>query len=664
MQLKTSFFNKTLFCKNLSRFWPLWGMASFVGSLFPLALLMQVLRRENGTLFDSPLELTQLYYTAAVYAVPIISLLYAVLCAMLVWNYLYNARSVGAMHTLPIRREGLFFTTYLSGLAMMLIPYAFVGALCVLISLITRAFSLTALLTTVGIVLADSFFYFSSATLAAFITGNLFALPALYFLLHFLAVLLDWVISVFAGGFIYGLETSYSGAAEWLSPTVYLCSRIDVNVAYKTTADMISYTSIPASVSISRLSIVGIYALVGAVLLGIAWLLYRSRRSESAGDVIAVGWLKPVFRYGAAGLSALLFGLLLYELFWQQFQSGTLFDTVPMLVCMAVAGAIGYYAASMLLEKSLKVFRRSWLGLGAVVAVCAALCLALHLDVFGVAAKVPASGTFTQISLYTANNSYTLRAGEDDALIEQVRAVHQAIVEDRDYILRTVDDMEYAAPLGEDTEETAWGQFCLTYFLSNGRTVERRYYSLPLTESRMKQEGTYDALLDALVNDKAMMQKRLRAGDPRYTVDGGTFSLYASDSSFDLNAQEAAAILAAVRQDMQNGTWGHYDWFDSDEGDEYAMYLELSFRYEDTDQSGNPYSSSDWLSVRVRLGMTNTIDCLQELGLVTESQLVTNRQLDPEYYEDESAGTYHDPGVSGAGELGTFAVTAEGTEVG
>ena len=33
-------------------------------------------------------------------AVPVINLVYAALCAMAVWSYLYNARSVGLMHTL------------------------------------------------------------------------------------------------------------------------------------------------------------------------------------------------------------------------------------------------------------------------------------------------------------------------------------------------------------------------------------------------------------------------------------------------------------------------------------------------------------------------------------------------------------------------------------
>ena len=32
MQSKTSYFNATLFRKNLTRFWPLWGLASFIGA--------------------------------------------------------------------------------------------------------------------------------------------------------------------------------------------------------------------------------------------------------------------------------------------------------------------------------------------------------------------------------------------------------------------------------------------------------------------------------------------------------------------------------------------------------------------------------------------------------------------------------------------------------
>ena len=42
MLSKTSYFNATLFRRNLTRFWPLWGLASFIGALFPLAVLLDM----------------------------------------------------------------------------------------------------------------------------------------------------------------------------------------------------------------------------------------------------------------------------------------------------------------------------------------------------------------------------------------------------------------------------------------------------------------------------------------------------------------------------------------------------------------------------------------------------------------------------------------------
>ena len=199
MQSRTSFFNGTLLRKNLTRFWPLWGMASFVGALFPLALVMELLRNRHFEL--TQIDLAGAYYSVASDVVPVLSLIYAVLCAMAVWNYLYGARSVSMMHAMPIRREGLLATGFLSGMAMMLIPYGVTGGLCVLVSLVTGAFSLKALLVTVLVVLGESFFYFATATFAAFLTGNLFAMPAIYLVLHFLEVILDSLFSMLAQGF-------------------------------------------------------------------------------------------------------------------------------------------------------------------------------------------------------------------------------------------------------------------------------------------------------------------------------------------------------------------------------------------------------------------------------------------------------------------------------
>ena len=622
MQSRTSFFNITLFRKNLTRFWPLWGMASFAGALFPLALLLQLMRRENFYMWNDPLSFTEMYYNVAAYAVPVISLMYAVLCAMMVWSYLYNSRSVGLAHTLPIRREGLFFTNFLSGMAMMLIPYVVIGALCVLVSAVGGCFDLKGLIVTILTVLGLSFFYFASATLVAFITGNVFALPAVYFLLHFLAVLLDWLVSTFAQGFLFGLSGGYTGVVEWLSPTVYLENQVRVNSTYET---ITTQTSRLTAVSLENFWLIGVYALVGVVLLVLAWLLYRRRRSESAGDVVAVGWMKPVFRFGTAALAALLGGIALYELFWRNFQGGQYYDVLPMVVCMLVAGAIGYYAASMLLAKSLKVFRGSWKGMALVAAGCVALCCVLHFDLLGVEDRVPEVSQVKKVHLYTADNNYTFYPEEDAELLEQVRTVHQAIVADKDFILNGNERRLWAL----DTGDIEYVSFDVTYELTNGLEVERNY-GLTVTRDRMAQAGTYDSLLDSLVNSEAMKAKRLHVGDSRYEVSSGYLYLEAVGEHYDLNSREAAAILEAVGKDARTGAWGTYNWFENDRRDCYAMSLELSFTYTGEEED----LRRDWIEIYVRPGMDHTIACLKDLGLVTDEALRTYGELYPEDYMD------------------------------
>ena len=618
-------FSAGLFRKNLSRFWPLWGMASFLGLLMPLAVLFQKLRYPE--LVIQPLKVTAGYYDILAYAVPIVSLCYAILCAMTVWSYLYSPRSVSMMHTLPIRRSGLFVTNFLSGMAMMLIPYVVTGAMCVLLTLIYSCFEPVGLLVTVLGVLGDSFFYFSTATLAAFCVGNIFALPAVYFLLHFLAVMLDWLLSIFAQGYLFGLTSSYSGTVEFLSPTVYLLDRVNVDRTWQEAQARTAltntgyFTSELTEVTLRNFWLIGVYALVGVALLALAWALYAHRRSESAGDVVAVGWMKPVFRFGLAALAALLGGQLLYALFWSSFQDGQYYDSVPLVVCMLVAGTIGYYGASMLLAKSLRVFRRSWPGLAAVALGCIALCGILRFDVLNIAGRVPELNSVKEVRLNAAGNSYTLYPGEDDAVIEQIRQLHQTIVADEDYI-RSPHSLDIVTPDDGWENAVTFTYLTLVYEFTGGAEMWRSY-DLPLTRERLVQEGTYDNLLDRLINGEDMKTRRLHAGDSRYTVEGGYLYCDVSESGYDLNSREAASVLEAAAKDAADGTWGTYDWFNEDSGGDYAIDLELQFSYADESTR-----SSNWITIRVRPGMENTVACLKELGLVTDRDLVTYAELD------------------------------------
>ena len=502
------------------------------------------------------------------------------------------------------------------------------------VSLAFGCFDAVGLLVTVLAVAGESFFYFASATFVAFITGNVFALPALYFLLHFLAVILDWLVSAFARGFIFGFDDYSTGAVEWLSPAVYLQNHLGFIAHQEDVERVTAYgeryiDSVLASVEPENFHLIALYALAGLALTALAVLLYRSRRSESAGDVVAVGALKPVFRYGVAALAALLGGQFLYSLFWGSFQSGRYFDVLPLAVSMALAGIIGYYAASMLLAKSLRVFRGSWKGILAVALGCAAVCCGMKFDLLGVADRVPAALEVRELYVSAAGNSYTLTPEADGALLEQVRAVHQAVIADEAYILST--DAMTTLPAGMEETDLTWESISLTYYLKDGGKVSR-WYRVPVTRDRLAQAGTYDDLLDQFVNSDAVKAQRLHLDDSFWTVTGGSLYVSVQNESYDLGSREAEAVLAAVGRDLANGDWGTYDWFRVSNGGDYAMDLGLEF-------DGPDGEGHDYISISLTPAMGETVAALRQLGLVTDVDLVTYRELEPEDYAWEAEPT-------------------------
>lgn len=599
MQSKRSFFNRTLFRKNLGRFWPLWGGVSLLGSMVPLYILLSLL---GGAFPPEQQDFAEMLYMASTGFAPAFTLCYAVVVAMVVWSYLYTPRSVGLMHTLPIDRTGLFITNTLSGLAMLLIPYVIVGGLLCLLALCWGFFDLMAAVNAVLAVLLMTVLFFGLATLCAMACGHLLALPAFYFLLSFLAPALDVLVTSLAGEFIVGLQDSYSNTVTFLSPVMQIYESF--SFAYEKLAG-----DVPV-LQLHGLWVVAVYGLVGAALLAAAWGLYRARGSESAGDVVAFRWLRPVFRYGVALLSALTVGRLAYELLWVAagFQRGRYADPAPMAVCLAAAGVIGYYAASMLLEKSLRVFRGSWRGVALVCAASVGLVLCLRFDMTGVESRAPDMGRIETVEVGgTYLEHTTLSAAEDGELVEQVLALHRAVVDSTD-ALRSVE----RPPTEED--EYWWGFLYLNYEFMDGSTL-RRGYTLPIAGANGEEAGAYDPLLRAFIQDPVLQVKRVSipAGGRLHAV---YLCDYNSGIQSDVSEADSQALYDALLRDARSGNTTP-NYFGADPAhDEYEAELVMEYRI--AEGYGFTYRSGE---VRLRPAMTNTLAALVDMGYLTEAEI-------------------------------------------
>lgn len=117
MQSATSFFNRALFRKNLQRFWPLWlGYVLIWLLLLPLPLLNELADYHGvPTVADASYYLLQI----GAYGGLVMGAVFGIFFAMAMFAYLTNPRATQGFHSMPVRRETLYATNYLTGLVCM-----------------------------------------------------------------------------------------------------------------------------------------------------------------------------------------------------------------------------------------------------------------------------------------------------------------------------------------------------------------------------------------------------------------------------------------------------------------------------------------------------------------------------------------------------------------
>ncbi len=615
MPSKRSSFNWTLFKKDLSRFWPLWGGVTLAGCLIPLYLLLELMSH-TGPIKDLSLDFVRFLYGAVTAFAPAFIMCYAILCAMVVWSYLCSARSVGMMHALPVDRRCLYLTGTMAGLTMLVIPFAVVGGLICLLMACFGGFAPLAVLETVAAVLLMILLFFGLATVCAMITGNIFAIPVLYLLINFLAPLLDALVGSLTSLFLMGVEGSGTGLT-FLSPVMAIYENFTYTVEHGEWTEL----------RLEGMAVVAVCGLLGAALLALGYLMYRRRQSESAGDVVAFRFLRPVFRYGLALLSALSLGRLLYAMLWESvFQKGLYADVVPMGVSLALAGIVGYYVASMLLEKSRRVFRGSWPGVLTVCAGAVILCCLVSVDFFGVEAWVPEKDEVASVDVYggdllTLTNQQGMElTAADGELIDQVLDLHRTVLASKDDI-RELDRYWSTGETG-DGQEIWWNYLTLDYTLTDGSQV-RRVYNLPALEEDLTDGNSWAGKLSALLNSPELAVKtvELPVGAQLTTVDVYPYYDDLFNDSLYFDGGDAWWIYDALLADAQAGNMSQARTSFEEDILDPVVELYLGYTVRGTDPFGQAESSSDGQSVLVYASMTNTMETLMDLGAFTQADL-------------------------------------------
>ena len=387
MRSKASFynFNWTMFRKSVTRFWPVWGSYLVIWFVLMPVVLLSAGRPLSQAMFVSQQEEI---ISFAKYGGVVLGAVYGLFAAMAVWSFLYNTRAAHGMACLPVRREGQFVSNALAGLVPLLLANVLVFVLSLLAELLCGKLHLPSLLTWLAVVSLILIFFYGFATLCAQLTGSIVVLPLVYGVLNFTAVLVEELLRAVFSNFVYGLESSWDTATRFLSPMVGLFYDLGASAVVENPGTEVSRV---VAWEFAGWKVVLCYAAVGLVLLALSLLLFRVRRMETAGDVVAVKVLKPVFRWCMSLGFGLCFACLLFAVVFSYRDAGKAASFLALLLFLLAGAVIGWFIADMLIKKSFRVFHNAdWAGVGACCGVIVALMLCMRFDLFGVERHVPA----------------------------------------------------------------------------------------------------------------------------------------------------------------------------------------------------------------------------------------------------------------------------------
>ena len=606
MKSKTSLFNKGVALNLLKRCWPLWtGYFVLLLLVTPAVLSGRVDRLAPGEMLNYTLLNTG---ADVVY----ISMAVGVLAAMAMFNYLYSTKSCGMMNMLPLRRETMFLTAFLTGLVPML-------ASDVLVMLITavlyggRLVYFKTLLLWLAMAVMGNISFYGFAVFCAVLTGNLVVLPVLYLVLNLTVHVAERAVRYLLSAFVYGMNAS-SCTLLVLSPIMELLNSLSVMpVNYIDAEGMVQVVA--NAYQVNGLGVLGVYCAAGLVCAALALLIYRRRQMERATDVVAVPVLKPVFKYCMTFGTAVVLAYVVYAWLVSGNVSG-MAAALLVLLLLLVGAVIGYYAAEMLMQKTLKVFPGKWKGCLVSCLILAVLTMAWEFDLFGYERRIPEADQVESAWLVQNNTGLT-----EPENIQALTQLHQSFVDNK------------------AENESAEERYTVTvrYLLKDGGTLIRCYpirydweaLNDPDSDIRRYEalENVEEARINRVVPPFPVTITNISYGDVymSWLDEEG----YYQGENLSLTDEQVFALYQCILKDLEAGTAGRYWVGESDAYLDTVSNIDINLEFVTGTGEDQKWS---YIYESLCLDEENAMSWIREN---TDFTVLTQRELQREESSDE-----------------------------
>ena len=629
MRCKTSCFNPTLAKHSLKRFWPL-PVAIFVFLLvvmvmnyytsmvsggYNVAAVADPWTPQAGVVVEESVaeEFTRTT-RSAIYTygglIVVCQIFTALASALLVMQHIHGRKQIQFYHGLPLTRRCIYITNVVTGYGMALVPVLLSELILMIIALVMGAEAFPAL-QLMGITAASFTIYYAIAILACVLAGQSFGAVLLY------AGMNCFMVALSSGGagvmrYILLGYNEYMLLRElttWLTPV--MCMAQWSSPLYTETGIGLPYGYQAAPFVI--------YAIAGLFLLVLGAFLYKIRRGETAGEMIAFPFIRGLCKVLVA-LMAGLGGTVIVVLVLNPYEDIT-FPVIALLVIALLI--VGWIAAEMVIRKTFRVFQKT------AVAQCLSLAVVVllvlvggKLDVLGYVNRTPDLSRVAEARLQLYGLPVEVEPA--DAL-----KFHEMVLENKD-------------ELSNNTTYRNVDKITITYYDEEDLVMQRQYYVKDGLDSTIMQEFmalmsvpeynyrswfnwqstesiTEDMIYTAqLYSASRYLQVDGRETEEPYLLRGGQVM---GNNWMKLTVEEGYGIYEAICRDIQEGNLmpQHYTYFTSEKTEygniEFHVYNEPYDTSFGTFEEYRKTANVNYHYIQIYEGMTHTIKALEELGV-------------------------------------------------
>lgn len=614
MKSKTSLFNKTIFLNTLRRYWVMWVGYTIALLLFiALSLVNELQRNQRYPFHELDASVSYLLSNGPVMGL-LVSLFSAGIITAILYSYLYNTRHTGMMNSLPIKRETMFLSVFLAGFVGMLLGDVVLILCCMVAELAYGQVSVAALGILFLILVLENIMFLGFGAFCCMLTGNIFAGPAVYLIFNATAVVVETMSTTILDRIVYGAPSSLNLRFQWLSPVFEVSQKLNLMETYERNElnEIINYTY-----KMEGVGVLAAYCLVGILFAVFALMLYKRRHMETAGDVVAIPVLEPVFKVCASLAGALCFTILVAELLYDIRLYGTM-RMVFLAVLMIVGGIIGWFIAQMLVEKSLRVFHHGWKGVGIMSLVFILFLAAAEFDWTGYERRVPGTEDVESVYINCAGvDSGTFNEPENIAAILQL---HRNVISNKEL-----------HELAEENDQDR-RYFNVTYTLKNGNVVSREYYLSAAADQYLDSNSdmrtletimnTEEAIHERYLLEEVVTGENMDYCDISYMdAETGEWKDY-----YDLTPTQMAELYNDyIVPDILDGSLGYIHLLEDDDyaREKYNCQIRLEMRFPH-DVGGNAYILREdgtgsyyhrTMTIYLTVDAERTVGYLNELGI-------------------------------------------------